>query len=166
VQSIYRITRGCRACCKKQRSEKKENDFFVYFFSSRVSSRCLLSIFCLPVSPYPCFHWCCSLLSIRLSDFSIFHSFPYICLSSTLSEKLECLFFSLGYFRAISWTYMTNISEKYSPLCGLLSFKKYFGFFRTSTFRDIWQKIPRLILKIVCWLTLDRLHQIRIAWLV
>ncbi len=29
---------------------------------------------------------------------------------------------------------MTNISEKYSPLYVLLSFQKYFGFFRTSTF--------------------------------
>jgi hypothetical protein len=57
--------------------------------------------------------------------------------TATLLEKLEYLFFSLGYFRAISWTYMTNISEKYSPLYVLLSFQKYFGFFRTSTFRDI-----------------------------
>jgi hypothetical protein len=33
--------------------------------------------------------------------------------------------------------YITNISEKYSPLYVLMSFQKYFGFFRTSTFRDI-----------------------------
>jgi hypothetical protein len=50
---------------------------------------------------------------------------------STLSEKLEYLFFSLGYFRAISWTLYNNIFLKYSPLYVLMSFQKYFGFFRT-----------------------------------
>ncbi len=50
--------------------------------------------------------------------------------------------------------YTTNISEKYSPLHVLMSFQNYFGFFRTSTFRDIWRKIPRFILKFVCWFTL------------
>jgi hypothetical protein len=33
--------------------------------------------------------------------------------------------------------YITNISEKYSPLYVLMSFQNYFGFFQTSTFRDI-----------------------------
>ncbi len=53
--------------------------------------------------------------------------------------------------------YITNISEKYSPLY-VLSFQNYLGFFRTSTFRDIWRKIPRFIFKIVCWFTLAPLH--------
>jgi hypothetical protein len=33
--------------------------------------------------------------------------------------------------------YITNISEKYSPLYVLMSFQNYFGFLRTLTFRDI-----------------------------
>ncbi len=32
-------------------------------------------------------------------------------------------------------------------------FQKYFGFFLTSTFRDIWRKIPSFMSKIVCWFT-------------
>ncbi len=37
---------------------------------------------------------------------------------STLSEKLESLFFSLGYFRAISWTLYNKYFEKiFSALC-------------------------------------------------
>jgi hypothetical protein len=41
--------------------------------------------------------------------------------------------------------YTTNISEKYFPLYVLMSFQKCFGYFRTSTFRDIWRKIPRFM---------------------
>ncbi len=63
--------------------------------------------------------------------------------------KAEYLFFSLRYFPPISWTLYTNISEKYSSLYVLMSFQNYFGFFRTLTFRDIWRKIPRLILKLI-----------------
>jgi hypothetical protein len=60
----------------------------------------------------------------------------------------------LGHFSAISWTYITNISEKYSPLYVLMYLQNCFGFFRTSIFRDIWRNIPRFILKIVYWLSI------------
>ncbi len=62
--------------------------------------------------------------------------------------------------------HITNISKKYSPLYVLMSFQNYFGFFRTSTFRDIWRKIPRFISKIVCLFTLVPFQLYSEAWLV
>jgi hypothetical protein len=61
---------------------------------------------------------------------------------------------------------ITKILEKYFPLYVLLSIQNYFRFFRTSTFRDIWWKIPGFLWKIICWFTLAPLHKYCAAWLV
>jgi hypothetical protein len=54
----------------------------------------------------------------------------------TLSEKLE--YSSVSDISMLFHEHnITNILEKYSPLYVLMFFQNYFGFFRSSTFRDI-----------------------------